>query len=376
MATFSSLATELLAHILHLSNEGEPAQERQRSRLAFGLISRACFLATTSATEFCVDGAAQAKAFIAQLEQEKQWAAQEERKARSGRASRSSALRSLTRVSNIRRLTLILDTSKNQKIFTDLLRATRNVFALELVVGASEAIQISSQLAVALGGLVGLLELRIHGLYLDGKALVQFLIPLKALEVLDLEVQYYEYHEPNSSTTHLNYLSLPHLRNLRIQLKGTVDDFPSALLNTLAAKSTNGIRILDLQLSPLHYLDPQAIDPLLPHLSNVVRLTWEAPLPYPVPTRARATNRKPIDHTLFDTLATLSSLEAVKLIVRQWALSSDHVIAYLDSHESLQSLSIQFVSYSTWTPKERDTVKDAAERAGVAFSFSQGKRGT
>ncbi|KAL8293433.1 hypothetical protein RQP46_000134 [Phenoliferia psychrophenolica] len=71
MAAFALLPSEILAHILNLSNEGESAQERQRSRFSFGLIARASFLATADATDFYVAGEKQAKALAAKLEREK-----------------------------------------------------------------------------------------------------------------------------------------------------------------------------------------------------------------------------------------------------------------------------------------------------------------
>ncbi|KAL8279495.1 hypothetical protein RQP46_008057 [Phenoliferia psychrophenolica] len=399
MASFSSLATELLAHILKLSIEGEPAQERQRFRLAFGLISRACFLATADAAEFCIEGEAQAKAFVSQLEQEKKWAAQEERKARSGRTSRS-ALSSVTRVSNVRRLTIIVVDSRHQKVFADLLRAIPNLTALDLVVGPTMTyINVSLQLSVAVGGLVGLQELRVHTKYLDGDILLPFLNPLKALEVLDLEVESYGRYQLTQSA-HLEPLCLPHLRKVAIKLMGRADGFPNTILANLAAQSTAGIQALDLKASAYYDLFSQIIEPLLPHLTNVVHLTWESPHVWPqndsrdailaiLGTMKKLVSisismwsasmymvdvipygpyyKQPIDRTLFDTLATLPSLQSVKLIVQQGELSTVHVITYLNSHKSLRSLSIHFLG-ATWTREEQDAVEEAAERAGVAFS--------
>ncbi|KAL8276448.1 hypothetical protein RQP46_011150 [Phenoliferia psychrophenolica] len=349
MTTFSHLAPELLAHILKLSTEGEPAQERQRFRLAFGLISRASFLITADATEFCVEGVAQAKAFLAQFEKEKKWAAQEERKARSGRTSRS-ALTSATRVSNIRRLTLIVLELKDQKVHADLLRATPNLIALELVVGVNHNITISSQFAMALGGLLGLRELQMRAKYLACDLFLKCLNPLKALEVLDLGAQSHSGFDHTAK-----YLSAQSLPNI--------------------------------------------IEPLLLHVTKVVYLTWDAPLYVgPVQDNARDAvlallgamtqlmslsvptwinirfwidgtpeDQQPIDHTLFDTLATLPSLHNLTLNVNGGHLSTDHVVTYLESHKSLRSLSFHF-SQGTWTREEREAVEEAADRAGVAFS--------
>ncbi|KAL8281399.1 hypothetical protein RQP46_006083 [Phenoliferia psychrophenolica] len=58
MATFSSLASELLSHILRLSTEDETPEEQQRLRFSFGLIARAFYLATVDATDFHVSSGA------------------------------------------------------------------------------------------------------------------------------------------------------------------------------------------------------------------------------------------------------------------------------------------------------------------------------
>ncbi|KAL8279544.1 hypothetical protein RQP46_008106 [Phenoliferia psychrophenolica] len=354
MATFAHLAPELLSHILKLSIEGEPAKERQRFRLAFELISRACFHATADTTEFCVQGVAQAQALATQLEQEKKWAAQEERKARSGRTSRSD-LTSVTRVSNIRRLSLIIVESQDQKLFLDLLRVIPNLIALELVVGVSQYVEMSSQLAVALGGLVRLQELQIRGSNVEGFQLLKILIPLKALEVLDIDCAV-EYKNGRDPTNRLKALRLPNLRKLRISLEGHSSNYPNFLFGTLASNSSTGIRMLELISHSFYRFSSESIEPIIAHLSDVVHLTWVPP-PYFNPLEddsrdavltllgamtslnsismgmwttdsinAVPADPSPIDHTLFDTLATLPSLETVKLIVQGGALSTDHVL--------------------------------------------------
>ncbi|KAL8279492.1 hypothetical protein RQP46_008054 [Phenoliferia psychrophenolica] len=397
VATFSHLAPELLLHILKLSNEGKPAKERQRFRLAFGLISRACFLATADSTEYCVEGVAQAKGFLAQLEQEEgnNRATQEERKARTGRPLHA-ALISVTRRVNVRRLTLTVVDANDQKAFVDLLRATPNLIVLELVVGVFSASYISSQLAIDLGGLRGLQELRVHAKYVEGVHLLQFLSPLQALEVLDLEGQNLRRFEIKHNP-HFNSLALPRLRTLRINLMERADDFPSTVFAKLAARSTTGIQELDLKSTPLSFLKSKVVEPLLPHIINLVHLSWDAPhdlllkstqdtllallgalekLEYiSIPMWNVAADmvldvpfdKQPLDHTLFDTLATLPSLHTVVLNVEEGNLSSSHVISFLDSHKPLRFLSIHFLQ-GTWTREERDAVEKAADQAGVAFS--------
>ncbi|KAL8279480.1 hypothetical protein RQP46_008042 [Phenoliferia psychrophenolica] len=379
MATFTHLATELLAHILKLSIEGEPAKERQRARFAFGIISRACYLATTDSSEFCVAGAAQAKAFVAQLDQEKKWAAQEERKARTGRTSRSG-LTGVARISNVRRFTLIVEGYKDQKLFALLLRATPDLIGLELVVGVSRFIEMSDQLAGALGRLEGLQELSIRATSLEAVVVLKSLIPLQALEVLDLDLELYFQHK-RDPTDYFSTLSLPNVRKLRIRLEGRTDDHPNVLFSRVAAHSTHGVQVLDLQSSTLCTLSSEVIEPVLPHLANIVDLTWDAPramtslrrisMPmwttYTPSIRNFPKSQRPIDHILFDTLGTLPSLHTVRLNVEEGNLSSSHVLTFIDSHKPLQSLSIHF-SQDTWTREERDAVKEAADRAGVALS--------
>ena len=131
MATLVRLPTELLAHILHFSTDGQTAELKQQSRFSFGLVARALFLASTDDTTFYVAGEKQAKALIAKLEREKKWAAQEERKAKSGRTTRLSTL-SITRVSRVRRLGATVSRKTGWMVLAKLLLATPDVVVLEL----------------------------------------------------------------------------------------------------------------------------------------------------------------------------------------------------------------------------------------------------
>ncbi|KAL8276444.1 hypothetical protein RQP46_011146 [Phenoliferia psychrophenolica] len=402
MCLTGNLAPELLLHILELSNEGEPAQERQRSRLAFGLISRAFFLATAGATEVHVDNEQQAKALVAQLERAKERVAQEERQTASGRTSGSGLIR-VTRLSSIRHLSILIETGGAQTGFVELLRATPNLVALDLVIDVLKPSHwgLSPELGDALEGLVNLQKLQLRSDSINSHSLPGWLSPLKALEVLDLDIECYAFAE-DLEGYRFDEPALPHLRKVRIQLEGQPDEFPNNLLETLASHSTNGIQNLELLPIHLSLLSLRTVEPLLRHLTSVVAFTWGAfgsaiyndtrgavlklvgameslqsikismwtLYTPPLILIDALETQQPIDHTLFDTLATLPSLQTVKLAIEVGILDSNHVIAYLESHKSLRSLSIEF-SYATWTREERDAVEEAADQAGVSFvSFS------
>ncbi|KAL8276856.1 hypothetical protein RQP46_010787 [Phenoliferia psychrophenolica] len=167
MASLQFLPPELLAHILHLSNEGEGAEEQQRARFSFGLIARTFVLATADATSFCVAGAVQAKALVAKLERENQWVAQEEHRARSGRTTVTRSTVRLAHISEIRHLILTVDTFTSQEVYCELLRASPNLFALELAITGTKENGISPPLEFAVRELAGLQELRLRSYYLD-----------------------------------------------------------------------------------------------------------------------------------------------------------------------------------------------------------------
>ncbi|KAL8276858.1 hypothetical protein RQP46_010789 [Phenoliferia psychrophenolica] len=80
-------------------------------------------------------------------------------------------------------------------------------------------------------------------------------------------------------------------------------------------------------------------------------------------------DERPIDPSLFDTLATLPSLHTVKLIVKDGELDIDYFINYIASHTTLRSLSIHLETTRRWTREQQVRVEEAAEAAGVAFSY-------
>ncbi|KAL8287552.1 hypothetical protein RQP46_003410 [Phenoliferia psychrophenolica] len=413
MATFSHLPTELLTHILRLSNEAKSAGDRQRARFSFALISRACFLATADATDFHVAGERFAKALLIKLEREKDWAAQDERKAgRPGGPSPGRSTLGVTRISNIRRLSLGVDKNMNQEVFIDLLRATSSLVALDLVseTGLQSSFRITEPLVVAIGGLAGLRELHIVTWHLDRDVCLRLLIPLLALEVLSLQVIQY-LPDATVNTTLLDDLSLPNMRKLEIALGSwEVQPFPNALLKTLATHSTTGIQGLDLESTDYKLISPETIEPLVPLVAGLVRLTWVAPLartlPLPMDKRHAVLallgamsaleslaismwlnvddyinhksyyasyHTQKMDCTLFGTLATLPSLRDVKLTVGG-NLSEEHITSYIESHRALESLHIDDFAGDGWTREKRETVRGAAEQARVAFSYRYNKK--
>ncbi|KAL8293303.1 hypothetical protein RQP46_000004 [Phenoliferia psychrophenolica] len=345
MATLPSLPPELLAHILDLSNEGEFPEDRQRARFAFGLVARAFYLVTTTTTDFHVEGATQAAALLAKLERERESAAQEERRA---------TLSIRTRVSNVRHLSVVLDTDSEigTTVFFDLLLATDDLITLHLdapcVTALSDAAFASlEQLEPALIGLTSLRELKICSMFFDAAALLRILIPLKALEVLALPIIAYKnsfweaFDDPN-----MDLLALPRLREVRIRLSGGPDAFTNTLLDTLAADSTR-IKVLDLQKTRIKVFSTKCIDPLLPHVANLHHFTW---LPESSP-----------------------SVEPPMRSAR------DAVLTLLGAMKNLRSINIAIhwtrTQSSRWTREQRGRVKEAAEAAGVTFSYPEGTQG-
>ncbi|KAL8293377.1 hypothetical protein RQP46_000078 [Phenoliferia psychrophenolica] len=399
MAAFSHLPHELLSHIHDLSTEGQVAQEQQRAHFAFGLISRACFLATADATDFYIAGEKQAKALLAQK-------LEGERKARSGRTTRSNL--SLSRVINIRRLSVVLDDKKSGKAVANLLRSTPNLIALDLNllrVPHSQGAFTTAQLEPALGGLARLQEFQCEALFLRTDQFLRLLIPLKELRVLDLgSVQYFSGGAPFQNV--FNRVALLHLRKARISLYNSPSAFPNALFGALASNSTAGIQVLDLTRTPFNYMKPAVTDQLIPHIADLIDLTWTPPVAgmdnLQTATRDALlallgamkalqsidistwthfqqsddddpNTRLAIDTTLFDTLATLPSLHTVKILTNSGKLAEDHVdrlISYIKSHRTLRTLSIRLEKPGTWTREQCASVEEASEEAGVAFEYT------
>ncbi|KAL8293378.1 hypothetical protein RQP46_000079 [Phenoliferia psychrophenolica] len=409
MAAFALLPHEILSHILKLSSEGQSPEARQRARFAFGLVARAFFLATADATEFHVAGEAQAKALVAKLESEKKWAAQEQRKARSGRTTRSAF--SITRVSNVRRLSIIVDNRKSGKIFASLLHATPNLIALDLDLlrvtqWGDQRSPTLAQLKPALGGLGLLQELHYRGTYLDTELMLSILIPLKALRVFNFGSGR-EFHILQGPPTIPDCVALPHLRTLRIRLRYATS-FHNALLCALASKSTAGIKMLDLTHTDYSHISPAAIAPLIPHVASVVHLAWTPETDFRGEQVLNTSTRDallellgamsslqsieistwshsdqwddendedalPIDTSLFDTLATLPSLQTVNILVKVGTLEADQaeqVISYITSHRPLRSLSITLERPGAWTREQCARVEEASEKVGVVFVYN------
>ncbi|KAL8278674.1 hypothetical protein RQP46_008966 [Phenoliferia psychrophenolica] len=306
---------ELLAHILHLATEGETAEEGQRARFAFGLVSRACFLATADATTFFVAGDTSAKALASKLEREKKWAAQEERKGKSGRTTRASL--STTRLTTVRRVSIVIDKRTTGKHIATLLRATPKLVALELDVADPPAYRDEwsrlalSNIAAALGGLSILKTLRIRSSAGQGYPklepdmslghLHRLVSPLTSLEVLDLDQSLWidEFEGLESFPP----LPLPHLRHLHLSS-------PLGLV-ALVSPPDGGLKSLHLGATSTYYISKD-LDDLVPIISNLTSFTWSATAEQPLDGARR--------DTMLKLLGAMSSLEHIT--IPWWSLAA------------------------------------------------------
>ncbi|KAL8290197.1 hypothetical protein RQP46_003136 [Phenoliferia psychrophenolica] len=381
MATFADLPRELLTHILHLLNQCETPKEEQRGRFAFGLVARAFYLASVGTTDFHVAGKPQAIALAAKLEREKVWALQEERKAKSGRTTRSTF--SMTRPSRVCRLSATLDSETNGKALANLFRATPVLDILELTIGADELEpdELDPDLEKVLGRLVSLRGLRLFGEYPRPKLLTQVLIPLANLKVLDLTP--INGYTINANQTNLHrQLYLPRLRGLLLHLEDQPGWYANLLLDALATGSTPELRDLNI-FAPFSYFSPEITQRLIPLFSRLVHLTWTTKVES-ISTRNRDAvldllgsmrNLKylemstwiieehdqpgpyispiDVDHKLFDTLATLPSLYNVELAVPIGILSEGHVTSYIQTSKALLSLRIVLMEPNLWRQEAR-----------------------
>ncbi|KAL8293305.1 hypothetical protein RQP46_000006 [Phenoliferia psychrophenolica] len=405
MVSFSLLPTELLAHILDLSAEGEGPEKRQRARFSFALIARAFHLATADTTEFHVAGDDQARALVSKIELEKEWAAQEERKARSGRTTRSTPL-SIVRMSNIRRLSVEVDDKHSGKLLVSLLRATPSLVALDLdasfmTTDYQREAASAAHLEFALGGLADLQELKLSVCYLRASSFMRILTPLKRLQVLDLATRFSNQVQYEHA---LEQFTLPNLHTLRIRL---IDAFDVALVGALTKGSSAQIRRLDLKGTDFELAPFNTIESIIPHLANLVHFTWSSAAATPIQYEAseldfvallesmtslqsislsvwvidqerdvNAANpfdKLPVDPKIFDALRSLPSLQNVNLIARMGTLDEELVITFVKSHLPLQTLSIHLETTSRWSREQQGRVEEAAEEAGVAFSYSDGE---
>ncbi|KAL8290278.1 hypothetical protein RQP46_003217 [Phenoliferia psychrophenolica] len=378
MAAFQLLASELLAHILKLSTEGESAEEQQRARFAFGLIARAFYLATADATDFHVAGEKMAKALISKLEREKKWAAQEERKASSGRTTRATL--SITRVSNIRRLSFVLDKKSSGKVLAALLRATPNLSDLTLDIQHDRALTVPASLnalEVALGALTSLRRMNFQTMCIFGPALTRILIPLKELQALELHI--YQYSDTHEIKPLIDRLALPKLCNLRILLHPQPTAFSHTLFAALVASSTAKIQVLDLGPTPFYSISSQSNKSFIPQASDLLHFTWTPDPEFPLNEDNRAAVLEllgamtslrsitipawqfwtdesddddgdepadedsfdfynfPADPKLLDTLATLPSLHTVQVLVHLGRLSEEHILSLIEQMRLMES---------------------------------------
>ncbi|KAL8293452.1 hypothetical protein RQP46_000153 [Phenoliferia psychrophenolica] len=401
MATFSSLPAELLAHILHLSNEREDAEDAQLARFSFGLISRASFLATADATDFYVAGNKQAKALISKLEWERKWAEEEEPEERSARTTRPRASLRIARVSNVRRLSITLDRAKSVRLVANLLRAAPNLVALKLVDVVADAIQARlsgvAVLAAALGTLTNLRELFLNAPLISYSNALRLLIPLKALEVLDVtNVDLTSRHPIDAAL--VGRLALPRLRKLGIVLSES--PVAEGVFAALTTGSTSGLRILDLDCTPVYSFPTLDLAPLarieelhwtpsrgpveagktrdgvlallgsMMHLQRLTMPMWIIGVFYEyllssLSQKGIYGDDKDVDTSLLDTLAALPLLRSVHLFARMGVLDDEMVSAFVKAAPSLRTLSID--TRVPWTPEQKERLLEAAKEAGVTF---------
>ncbi|KAL8276824.1 hypothetical protein RQP46_010755 [Phenoliferia psychrophenolica] len=348
MAAFSHLPTELLTYIFHLANRGELVDgSRYSTRARFSLVSRACFHAVPAADDFDIIGEAGAKALAAKLEREREWVVQEGRRARGARTTRSTF--TIHRVTTIRHLSLVFDLEENGNVFASLLRVIPNLVTFKLhscnspcdVVVAAPCL---APLGDAVGELVGLKELVFGISHLTTLDILRILVPLKALEVLDLGIETYRHDGQYQSL--LPQLSLPRLHSLHMNLSGDAFAFSDALFRTLATDSSAGIHTLALAATPYHTLgDLYNIEYPYPQIAKLLHFSWiDAPWDGPRHGALEPETRDgvlalvgsmtslrsikmstwilegydrnsepedlPIDPSLFDTLATLPFLQS------------------------------------------------------------------
>ncbi|KAL8286808.1 hypothetical protein RQP46_004336 [Phenoliferia psychrophenolica] len=372
MATFTGLSPELLSHIFKLSTEGEHASEEQRARFQFGVIARACYLATANATTFYVKGVEQVNSLVTRIEEE------EERQGEPGRTAPSTL--GVTRVTNIRQLSIAIDGPDEVRSVVRLLGAVPNLVALDLDVEALSAAGASSTS-----------WLRLRFFY-------RILISLKHVEELSIKAKNYYFTEDANEVVP----RLPRLRYLRISIDFHWAVFVDPLLHALATSSGTGLQGLDLGSTPYSNFIQYYLNQLFPHVTTITSFTWAPdasgenrklwrdrvhallgatlavvhltslnllpPSRGPnVPPLSAIRIRYGIDHKLFDTLAALPVLHTVKLLAKEGHLDIHPVSSFISSCESLCFLSLDITD--GWSRQERDHLEEAAEKAGVIFKY-------
>ncbi|KAL8286587.1 hypothetical protein RQP46_004604 [Phenoliferia psychrophenolica] len=428
MATFISLSSELLAHLLKLSTRGETRKEQQRARFSFGLISRACFLATASLTDVYVAGPRQAECLISMIVHEQKRVTQEERKAirGPGRTTRTRRALRIKRFSDIRRIRVTVDHFEIIIYLSFLLRLTStNLSALELEIenlygqfgddaddeGDKVIAAWYEPLEAALGKMTGLQRLHITSLpeaALNSEMVVRLLIPLKALEVLHLDIIIFDGNIPPRPDL-LAQLALPRLRELVVGERPSPD-----MTKTLVAASPTNLRTLHLsswytgyfpEILPLvpnliHFswtpdrqpLDEDSRDAVLTLLGAMTSLEsltiplwtlgdydefyWETHNDDDIdgeeePDEEDGWDLKPVDHTVFDVLATLPRLRTVTLVAQIGKVEESDVMSFIKALPSLRTLSIVSKRKRGWTPEEIERVGAAGEDVGVNFVYER-----
>ncbi|KAL8281393.1 hypothetical protein RQP46_006077 [Phenoliferia psychrophenolica] len=308
MASLSSLAVEILIHILHLSSEGESAKEQQRNRIAFGLVSRAFYLATADTTDFYVGGQSNADRLFSILDLEK-------KENRVGREEgQATTPLGIACMSNIRRLTLIVGKEQKQDVFARLLEVLPNLIGLHL---------------------------RGHD---DRCADLTILEPLEAaLRRLIIFYLYERSTEPSTSRIALHKLYT--LKILIIPLVANLRHFAWSPSETQGFKKYTRDAVLSLL----------GATPKLESIRIPLQLSQEQE--YRI--EGTSLDDQPIDPSPFETLATLPLLHTVELVVGIGRLDENHVVKFIEGTKSLRFLSVAFLvddGGTPWTPQERETI--------------------
>lgn len=82
-------------------------------------------------------------------------------------------------------------------------------------------------------------------------------------------------------------------------------------------------------------------------------------------------DREPVDTSLLATLAALTHLRAVELIVQIGTLDDDPIASYVRAGPALRAVSIEVRNARSWSSEQRERVQAAGEEAGVTFSYRE-----
>ncbi|KAL8292082.1 hypothetical protein RQP46_001548 [Phenoliferia psychrophenolica] len=347
------LPSELLAHVLHLSNEGESPKQAQRNLLTFRRIARPFFLAAENVSSFYVEDT-QATSLLLKLSREKDGAR-----------------------SVIRHLAFKIATPSGGRLLEKLFELSPHLIALDVHFHGQDLVDPATltALEVALGSLTKLRDVRLSGFGVPGETVLRLLQPLATLEALDLTGLHYSCSDVNEAL--LRRLSLPKLRVIRFEAGGlhtsrTSNMDPTAVLIKLASAAPD-LRTLDL--TTVSYAGGMGIiKAITPTVANLATFSWRL-TSHPshavgvailddhdtllhfframkslqsIDLRmwcivtdweswsAWALPGLPIDYTLFDALATLPNLHTIKLEARTKSFDQTQIDLFIQNCPTLR----------------------------------------